>query len=221
MLLVSDDADLDQLQEIVNYIKQNKVILSQLGISNIAGLQDVLNSKASKVHTHTKSQIVDFPSSMPASDVFAWAKQAQKPSYNWEEIGLKPATFTPAPHQHYIEVTIPSAYNSQHKVGNTAEGNYVPKKGDMLLVNFVNGTQAHHPTLNIDGSGAKHIRAGYYNVGTNMLNLYRNPNSNIRIFMRYDGQYYQLFGAGHNNTYAEIPEAEIGDPTKTHGRLMS
>ena len=37
-------------------------------------------------HTHTKSQITDFPSSMPASDVYAWAKASTKPSYNLSEI---------------------------------------------------------------------------------------------------------------------------------------
>ena len=37
-------------------------------------------------HTHTKSEISDFPSSMPASDVYAWAKASSKPSYNFSEI---------------------------------------------------------------------------------------------------------------------------------------
>lgn len=40
------------------------------------------------VHMHTKSQITDFPTSMPASDVSAWAKAATKPSYTKAEIGL-------------------------------------------------------------------------------------------------------------------------------------
>ena len=39
-------------------------------------------------HTHTKSQITDFPTSMPASDVSAWAKAASKPSYTKAEVGL-------------------------------------------------------------------------------------------------------------------------------------
>lgn len=39
-------------------------------------------------HTHTKSQITDFPTSMPASDVYAWAKAASKPSYTKAEVGL-------------------------------------------------------------------------------------------------------------------------------------
>ena len=40
-------------------------------------------------HTHTKSQITDFPTSMPASDVSAWAKAASKPSYSKSEVGLE------------------------------------------------------------------------------------------------------------------------------------
>ena len=39
-------------------------------------------------HTHTKSQITDFPTSLPASDVSAWAKAASKPSYSKSEVGL-------------------------------------------------------------------------------------------------------------------------------------
>lgn len=39
-------------------------------------------------HTHTKSQITDFPTSMPASDVPAWAKAAKKPTYTKSEVGL-------------------------------------------------------------------------------------------------------------------------------------
>lgn len=51
-------------------------------------------------HTHTKSQITDFPSSMPASDVYAWAKAPSKPSYSWSEITSKPSTFTSSSHTH-------------------------------------------------------------------------------------------------------------------------
>lgn len=60
-----------------------------------------LNGKAPSNHTHTKSQITDFPASMPASDVYSWAKAATKPSYSWSEITGKPSTFTPASHPHH------------------------------------------------------------------------------------------------------------------------
>lgn len=55
---------------------------------------------AASSHTHTKSQITDFPSSLPASDVYAWAKAPSKPSYSWSEITSKPSTFTPSSHTH-------------------------------------------------------------------------------------------------------------------------
>ena len=39
-------------------------------------------------HKHTKSDITDFPASMPASDVYAWAKASTKPTYTKGEVGL-------------------------------------------------------------------------------------------------------------------------------------
>lgn len=42
-------------------------------------------------HTHTVSQVTDFPSSMPASDVSAWAKATEKPSYTPQEVGAAPS----------------------------------------------------------------------------------------------------------------------------------
>lgn len=47
-----------------------------------------LGGKANSSHTHTKSEITDFPTSMPASDVYAWAKASSKPSYTKSEVGL-------------------------------------------------------------------------------------------------------------------------------------
>lgn len=61
-------------------------------------LTNGLAGKAPSSHTHTKSQITDFPTSMPASDVYSWAKASSKPSYSWSEITSKPSTFTPASH---------------------------------------------------------------------------------------------------------------------------
>lgn len=51
-------------------------------------VDDKLSEKAASVHTHSKSQIIDFPTSMPASDVPAWAKAATKPTYTKSEVGL-------------------------------------------------------------------------------------------------------------------------------------
>ena len=51
-ILQSPDTELDELREIVAYIKQNKHILSTLGINNIAGLEEALANKADKDHNH-------------------------------------------------------------------------------------------------------------------------------------------------------------------------
>lgn len=47
-----------------------------------------LAGKANSSHTHKKADITDFPTSMPASDVKAWAKADTKPTYTKSEIGL-------------------------------------------------------------------------------------------------------------------------------------
>lgn len=59
----------------------------------------------SSSHTHTKSQITDFPTSMPASDVYSWAKQAQKPAYSWSEISSKPTFATVATSGKYSDLS--------------------------------------------------------------------------------------------------------------------
>lgn len=81
-ILQSPDTELDELQEIVAYIKQNKHILSTLGISNIAGLEDALAKKADKDHNH--------------DEVYA-PKNHTHPEYanrehqhNWDDILRKP-----------------------------------------------------------------------------------------------------------------------------------
>ena len=53
-------------------------------------------------HSHTKSQITDFPTSMPASDVPTWAKADTKPTYTWDEVNGRPTSFNPATHTHEI-----------------------------------------------------------------------------------------------------------------------
>ncbi len=42
--------------------------------------------------TNTGDQTI--PTSLPANDVYSWAKQASKPSYSWSELGSKPTTLS-------------------------------------------------------------------------------------------------------------------------------
>lgn len=61
---------------------------------SVVNLQDV---KAEKVHTHLVTDITDFPTSLPASDVYDWAKAETKPTYIYEEVGaLSSSTHIPS-----------------------------------------------------------------------------------------------------------------------------
>jgi hypothetical protein len=51
-ILQSDDNTLDELQEIVNYIKLNKETLDNLSIGNIAGLETTLTNLQNQLNTH-------------------------------------------------------------------------------------------------------------------------------------------------------------------------
>lgn len=66
------------------------------------------------------------PSSMPASDVYSWAKASSKPSYSWSEITGKPGSFTPSSHTHNYagSSSAGGAATSANKL-NTNAGNHV------------------------------------------------------------------------------------------------
>lgn len=85
-ILQSPDTELDELREIVAYIKQNKRILDTLGISNIAGLQDALNGKAPTDHNH------DDRYSRLGHTHPEYALRTHR--HNWDDIDGKPALAT-------------------------------------------------------------------------------------------------------------------------------
>ena len=58
------------------------------------------SSASAKTFDGSAAVTVTIPTTLPASDVYAWAKVATKPSYTWGEIGGKPSVFTPAAHTH-------------------------------------------------------------------------------------------------------------------------
>lgn len=88
----------------VTSTKKMYIVIDETKLSSEAGYEPYTADSATSVpwsgvtgkpstytpssHTHTKSQITDFPTSMPASDVPAWAKASSKPSYTKSEVGL-------------------------------------------------------------------------------------------------------------------------------------
>ena len=64
---------------------KNTVLAAPNGSNGAATFRALV---AADIPTLTKSKISDFPSSMPASDVYSWAKASTKPSYSKSEVGL-------------------------------------------------------------------------------------------------------------------------------------
>lgn len=93
----SDDTTLDQLSEIVAYIKANKSLIDSITTSkvNVSDIIDNLTTSVSnkplsaKMGVELKKLIdaIKIPTTLPASDVYSWAKQPTKPTYTAAEVG--------------------------------------------------------------------------------------------------------------------------------------
>ncbi|WP_243270536.1 pyocin knob domain-containing protein [Hungatella hominis] len=86
---------------------ENKSIIDNLTqamldkLSGIAtGAEVNVQADWNVVDENSDAYIKNKPSAMPASDVLAWAKAANKPAYSWSEITSKPSTFAPSAHNH-------------------------------------------------------------------------------------------------------------------------
>lgn len=86
----------------LNYIESNTKASENPTISQIIVTNSSDNYYRKASLAHLKSSL----GSMPASDVYAWAKASTKPSYSWSEITSKPTTFTPSSHNHSQIVTV-------------------------------------------------------------------------------------------------------------------
>ena len=95
-ILQSPDTELDELREIVAFIKQNKRTLDTLGISNIAGLQDALNGKAPTDHNHDdRYSRLGHTHSEYALRTHTHSEYAPKNHrHNWDDIEGKPEIVT-------------------------------------------------------------------------------------------------------------------------------
>lgn len=85
----------------------NKSIIDKLAqdmldkLSGIAAGAEVnVQADWNVVDENSDAYIKNKPTAMPASDVLAWAKAANKPAYSWSEITSKPSTFVPSAHNH-------------------------------------------------------------------------------------------------------------------------
>ena len=119
-------------------------------------------SYAAASHTHTKSQITDFPTSLPASDVYAWAKANTKPSYSWNEITGKPSSFTAASHTHTKSQITDFPSSLKNPTSLTIQGN-----GTALAT--------------YDGSAAKTVNITKGNIGLGNVDNTADTNKSVKF----------------------------------------
>lgn len=173
-------------------------------VANVEGLSAELDKKAPLTHSHTKSQISDFPTSMPASDVKAWAKAATKPSYTASEVGADASgaaakaltdakTYTDGKISDSQKLDLPVAASSSDGVAYSATvpgATLTAGYSFIMIPNRVSSSTS--TTLNVNGLGAKALRvhvSGY--TGTTsapMTNNWLAPNKPVRV--TYDGMWW-------------------------------
>nr|DAX23864.1 MAG TPA: Minor structural protein 4 [Caudoviricetes sp.] len=133
-ILQSPDTELDELREIVAYIKQNKRILETLGISNIAGLQDALNGKAPTGHNH------DDRYSRLGHTHSEYALRTHR--HNWDNIDGKPSMdFAPRSHRHnWSDIDGKPALATEEKIQETIGNIQVGGRNLMKFTKEMSGT---------------------------------------------------------------------------------
>ncbi len=70
------------------------------GLNGTPGIKLYDSSGNAYADVYHSRNLPAYPTSLPASDVYSWAKASSKPSYSWSEIIGKPGTFTPSSHTH-------------------------------------------------------------------------------------------------------------------------
>ena len=150
-----------------------------------------LNAKANSSHTHTKSQITDFPTSMPASDVYSWAKQSSKPSYTIDEVsGNLPAsrisgTIAAANLPSYVDDVL--EYESLSKFPTTGESGKIYTALDTNKIYRWSGS-AYVVISETIALGTTHSSAGYgdesraaYNHSTSTGNPHKTTKTDLGL----------------------------------------
>lgn len=115
-----------------NQINENEIYMTPYESGSISVDWNDITGKPSTFqpssHYHYKSQISDFPTSMPASDVYSWAKASSKPTYTKSEVGLGNVDNTPDSSKSVSYATnagSASSATTASKLGTTTKGSSI------------------------------------------------------------------------------------------------
>ena len=208
----SDDTTLDQLSEIVAYIKSNKSLIDGITTSKI-NVSDIVNN----LTTNTEGKVLSATQGV-AIKALIDALQTELDSLAIADInGLQSALDEKAASSHihddryYTETevdtaianskntwygTCPTAANTAAKVVTTNTGDFSLTTGNIVYVLFTYAAYSNS-TLNVDGTGAIAIKT----AGTTGVVTYQWA-ANEAIGFVYDGTYFRMLdGMVANTTY--------------------
>ena len=139
--------DLDTLKEIADWIKNHANDASEMNTAILANTE-AISGKADKSHTHTKSQITDFPTSLPAN-----GGTANKIEPNYTSVGITTVTSITTKYIHLADCSWSQKGTLQvYLRGNCLE--------DTLVLNFGGG------------NGVFPMLCGHYNGnGSNVISV--------------------------------------------------
>lgn len=113
----------------------NYVLTGGGGHKAISTLSVSYASNAGSANSVAWSNVSGRPSSLPASDVYAWAKASTKPSYSWSEISSRPTKVSQFTNDNgYITSSGSCSYATSAGNANTVDGKHVTNWGGIPFV---------------------------------------------------------------------------------------
>lgn len=176
---------------------ENRDAANQHPMSAISGLETALMQKAPTSHQHTKEEITNFPTSLPASDVYEWAKQPQKPSYTAGEVKARPNTWLPTPEQIGAAPALDWSHLKWYVMGDSLTDRNASHT-DKYYYDFVQEKTGIQ--VIVDGIGGTGYGAGASNSESYLDRVQNIPD---------DVDIVTIFGSGNDIRFAESANMEI------------
>ena len=158
--------------------------------------------KANVSHTHTKSQITDFPTSLPASDVYSWAKASTKPSYSQSEISNDDYTVKDASYVHTDSNFTATEKTKLSEIAEKAQVNVIESVQ-------VNGTALSiaSKTVNVAVPTAVSTLTNdsNYQTATQVTTSINNATASLASTSYVDGKVSSVYKPAGSSTFANLP----------------
>lgn len=198
----SDDITLDQLSEIVAYIKSNKSLIDTITTSKVS-VSDIVNNLTTGDNKKVLSAAQGVALKALIDAIPEWAKAETKPEYTAEEVGARPSTWMPTA----------ADVGAVAKSGDTMTGQLTAKQ--RVYADFPGSIKAG---IEAHSSGAVDLQRLTLDGKYSAIRLYDDKGTGAQpVFCGNDtGAWYQypLYHTGNKPTAADVgaaPDGRVSD----------